>query len=426
MQKRTRFIILLICLVLFFTITPVLIFYSLGYRIDFNNFKITATGGIYIRAEQSGTEIIIDSKINKKTGFFSNSVFIQNLLPDKHNVLVKKDGYFYYIKNINVIEKQATKIENITLFKNNIEFINTNLNWPIKNTPNSSITLIDVKWNQNNSKAIINTNKGYFLLELNNSNSIIKQVDFLKDSKALEFNLQNPDELFFSKNNKIQKINILSALTIKNTNPEILIDKVISFQINNNHIIWLGQDGNLNQSDLSGKNNQILTANPILLNKNNSYKIFSNSFGIFLLENNNLLILNKEKEFFEIFAESIKELQTSPDNKNIFYITSTNEILLNHSNYEYDQSIPEKTQKILLNKFYENISQAYWLNNNYLIFKADNKIKISEIDNRNNININDLPINLNNNNYQIYFNQQDKKLYILNENNLIITEKILP
>jgi len=426
MQKRTRFIILLICLVLFFTITPVLIFYSLGYKIDFNNFKITATGGIYIRAEQSGTEIIIDSKINKKTGFFSNSVFIQNLLPDKHNVLVKKDGYFYYIKNINVIEKQATKIENITLFKNNIEFINTNLNWPIKNTPNSPITLIDVKWNQNNSKAIINTNKGYFLLELNNSNSIIKQVDFLKDSKALEFNLQNPDELFFSKNNKIQKINILSALTIKNTNPEILIDKVISFQINNNHIIWLGQDGNLNQSDLSGKNNQILTANPILLNKNNSYKIFSNSFGIFLLENNNLLILNKEKEFFEIFAESIKELQTSPDNKNIFYITSTNEILLNHSNYEYDQSIPEKTQKILLNKFYENISQAYWLNNNYLIFKADNKIKISEIDNRNNININDLPINLNNNNYQIYFNQQDKKLYILNENNLIITEKILP
>lgn len=426
MQKRTRFIILLICLVLFFTITPVLIFYSLGYKIDFNNFKITATGGIYIRAEQSGTEIIIDSKINKKTGFFSNSVFIQNLLPDKHNVLVKKDGYFYYIKDINVIEKQATKIENITLFKNNIEFINTNLNWPIKNTPNSPITLIDVKWNQNNSKAIINTNKGYFLLELNNSNSIIKQVDFLKDSKALEFNLQNPDELFFSKNNKIQKINILSALTIKNTNPEILIDKVISFQINNNHIIWLGQDGNLNQSDLSGKNNQILTANPILLNKNNSYKIFSNSFGIFLLENNNLLILNKEKEFFEIFAESIKELQTSPDNKNIFYITSTNEILLNHSNYEYDQSIPEKTQKILLNKFYENISQAYWLNNNYLIFKADNKIKISEIDNRNNININDLPINLNNNNYQIYFNQQDKKLYILNENNLIITEKILP
>ena len=93
MSKQIRFIILLICAVLFFIITPYILLYSLGYRVDFENRKIVTTGGIYVRVLPQGADVIIDSKISNKTGLFSNSVFVQDLLPKQHMVLIKKDGY---------------------------------------------------------------------------------------------------------------------------------------------------------------------------------------------------------------------------------------------------------------------------------------------------------------------------------------------
>ena len=119
MTKRKRFIIVLACILLFLIITPYIIFYSLGYRVDLKNMKIFATGGIYIRVFPSGADITVDSKIKNSTGIFSNSVFVQNLSPDQHNVLIQKDGYYDYQKNLNVEEKEVTKLENVTLFKKN-------------------------------------------------------------------------------------------------------------------------------------------------------------------------------------------------------------------------------------------------------------------------------------------------------------------
>jgi hypothetical protein len=152
-----------------------------------------------------------------------------------------------------------------------------------------------------------------------------------------------------------------------------------------------------------------------------------------ILENNKLLLLNSQTKIFEEFLNNINEFKTSPDNQNIFFITNDNEVLLNHSNYTYNESQTQIPQSILLNKFYEKISDCFWLNNNYLILKADNKIKISEIDNRQNINIIDLPNKFLSEgklypieNPQIYFNSQNKQLYILTNKSLASSDRLLP
>jgi hypothetical protein len=387
MTKNTRLLILIACFVLFFTITPWLILYSLGYRIDFKNQCIVATGGIYVRAEQTGTEVIIDSKIDQKSSFFSNSVFVQNLTPQIHNVLVKKEGYFEYQKNIPVREKEVTKIENITLFKNNITFQEAD-------------------------------------------QSLIKTMFTQKDS----------NQQFFLKSGNLYYSNLPQNYGIV-AQSNLIIKKVLSYTTNNN-IIWLGQDGNLSQSDIAGKNTEILTTKPLIVNKASSYKIFVNNFGTFVLENKNLLLLNKNTQILEQFASNINDLKLSLDGQNIFYATN-NEIYLNHSNYEYGQNQFQLDEKILLNKFYENISDIFWLNNNYLIMRANpstpfdsaqgkdsgQAIKISEIDNRGNINLIDLPLSTNitlSSSSQIYFNPQDKKLYILSEGILMSSDRLLP
>ncbi len=61
MTKKNRLIILLILAFLFFAITPYMLLYSMGYRIDVAQMKIRATGGIYVKALPLESDIIIGS-----------------------------------------------------------------------------------------------------------------------------------------------------------------------------------------------------------------------------------------------------------------------------------------------------------------------------------------------------------------------------
>lgn len=122
MSKQVRFIILVVCVALFFIITPCIIGYSLGYRIDFEQKKIVATGGIYLRVWPNPAEVYIDSKPTMKTSVITNSAFTQDLLPKNHVVLIQKNGYFDYQKTLPVKEKEVTKLEHVLLIKKDIKF----------------------------------------------------------------------------------------------------------------------------------------------------------------------------------------------------------------------------------------------------------------------------------------------------------------
>src|SRR3989344_5033332 len=122
MSKQIRFIILIVSVVMFFSITPIIIGYSLGYRINFEQKKIVATGGIYLRVWPSPADVYIDSKLIDKTNLITSSAFTQNLLPKNHLVSIKKDGYFDYQKTLLIKEREVTKLEHILLVKKDIDF----------------------------------------------------------------------------------------------------------------------------------------------------------------------------------------------------------------------------------------------------------------------------------------------------------------
>lgn len=467
MTKKNRLIILMTCVIIFLIITPYIILYSLGYRIDFNNYNIITTGGIYVRAEPQGVNITVDSEASKKTGFFSNSAFVQNLLPKDHTVLVKKTGYFDYRKNITVEEKEVTKLENINLFKNNIAFknisenavyfsfskdgqniflatkekesknnaiaileapnfqINSQIQWPAVNG-----TIKKANWSEDSSKIIIETEYKYFLFEPFSQSIKITLLPFLKNASDINFNPQNSNDIFFIKNKNLQIYNteIYKNFTLEKIEIPIILKNVYTYQILDNKITWLSFDGKIYQSNLNTQSpriqENILAVTPTMFNENKKYSLIVNSKDIFLKENKTLYYFDKNKKIFEEILKIANEINLSPDNQNIFY-TSNNEIWIGHSNYDYQKTQYVSGKKILLNRFFETISDCFWLNNDYLLFKADDKIKISEIDNRGNINIIDLPIE-NSLDDKIFFNLQDKKLYILTGNNLRSSEKLLP
>lgn len=380
MTKRTRLTILLICVACFFVVAPILVLYSMGYRFDFEKSEIKETGGIYVRTYPPADQIIVDSKIKKQPGLFSNSVFVQSLLPNYHTVLVEKADYYDYYKTIPVQEGQVTKIENILLIKKNIQF--------------TAAT----------------------------------------DATKSPFNIQ---EKFVIKNNNLYYSNTAenSTLTaVQKTTP--VIKKIVSFALQTNNIIWLGADGFLYKSDTADLTTDPakITLTAIKINTAGSYKILTYNNDIFVIANGSLLFLDGKTSTLDSFYAPINDAKISPDGKNIIYYDNNSIYISPTSNDPLVKNVLYKSQ--------DRISNCLWLNDSYIIFtsgpasssQGGNKITISEIDYRGNINSVTLPqtitlspdekISLKN--PQIFFNQQEGKLYILTGNTLLISEKIIP
>jgi len=123
--------ILFFGLCLFFLITaPSVIFYSKGYRFDFQNMKIVQTGGFFLKISPPGVTLNIDQELHKKTNFFFDSAFINGLIPKDYQITIQKTDYHIWSKALEIKEKQVTEAKNIVLFPKNPKFnlIDKNIN----------------------------------------------------------------------------------------------------------------------------------------------------------------------------------------------------------------------------------------------------------------------------------------------------------
>lgn len=114
MSLRHRRFLLIIFIFLFLIIGAGVIYYTQGYRIDFSNFSITKTGAVSVEANVTGFTISIGKETYQdKSGLFKNSTLISNVIPGKYRILIKKDGYFDYEKNVDVLPSQVVRLLNV-------------------------------------------------------------------------------------------------------------------------------------------------------------------------------------------------------------------------------------------------------------------------------------------------------------------------
>jgi len=107
MPLKKRRIYFYILLAVFFIIIPLITLYTSGYRIQ--GLKIVETGGIYIYSPESGSEIYIDGRKKKVTGIFQKDWFVQNIKPGSYEVLISKDGFWPWLKEVEVKERHVTE-----------------------------------------------------------------------------------------------------------------------------------------------------------------------------------------------------------------------------------------------------------------------------------------------------------------------------
>ena len=437
MTKRTRTILFLICFALFVLTAPTIIFYSQGYRIDLNpppgGKTITQTGGLFLKIEPKQVEIYLDGKLEKKTDFFFGSALIENLLPRKYKIEIKKEGYEPWEKNLEVKEKEVIEVKNIILIPEN---------------PNFSILTEGVKefWFSPDEKKIIlseKTEAGWALklydLERNVKSHLIDDKDVYSkgcDLLSLEFS-KDSKEIYLNIGMKEQEKNFVLGL---DKVPPVLTERKIAptpediatSQVFNGENYYLDNSGHLFKNPRVAKGEdegevfvdygEKITEKPFPIKAETEYKLNILPENIFLRENKTLYLFSPNSKSFEKFFENASPLTISPDNKKLVLI-SDYEIWILFLKEITSQPQRKAGEQLFLVRLSEKIGDCFWLNSDYLIFNAANKIKIAEIDDRDKINIVDVaefesP--------EIFWNQFDKKLYILSGENLSQSEKLLP
>lgn len=105
--------------IFFFLISPVIILYSAGWRIDLKTLSVQKTGGIFLKTKMKDVVLSIDGKSHKAKSRFLSGLFINNLLPRSYRLEVSKDGYHSWVKNLEVKPSLVTETKNIVLVPKN-------------------------------------------------------------------------------------------------------------------------------------------------------------------------------------------------------------------------------------------------------------------------------------------------------------------
>ena len=391
MTLKTRRILFFIFLAVFIPSSAGIIFYSQGWRFNFETFAIQKTGAIYIETQPKDVLIKIDQKFfTDKSGIIQKGTLITNLLPKNYQIEIQKDGYFLYHKNITVKPSLVTEAVEIVLipmdFKNELK-ISKNL---------KGEKFID--FSADASKIIIKNSKNniYYLYNLNNQSSLnisnlfenmtgknIKKIAFhpLELNKLIiESNI--PDALYIIDVNRLK-----SEIILKNSKESSLI----AWSAENSNIYYIEQN-----IGLKIKNYQLIDFNLIAKTKskianlpsdNDSYTaVKSSANGRFLAVLNtlgNIYLFDSRKGIFKQIAHDAKFFAFSPDEKKIAFLDNDGKLNI-YFLEEWTRNIFKKYVETIgfnsENK--ELIKSFYWYEDSAHLFVQQKSVDFMEIDER--------------------------------------------
>jgi len=448
MSKKTRTILFLICLFLFFLAAPLVILYSQGYRFDLNpsngGIKFTQTGGLFIKTEPKRAEIYINNELVKRTDFFFGSALIENLLPKRYKVEVKKERYLTWEKNLQIEEEKVTEVKNIILFPKNINF--TILTEGVENfwfSPDKEKVILLQEDEENWTLKLYDLEKNiksHLISEadIDQNGANLLNLEFSEDAKEiyLDIEITEVPPRSARKDQKKTFTLKLDELPPQLTEKEIIpsAENIITSKKHNQDVYYLDNSGYFFKNELMINEAPF----PVKPEVEYTFEIFSD-FIFLVADNQNLYLFSPESKSFESFFDrmvvetsphltprlasrgSANYLKISPDSKKLAFFSNSEVWIL----FLEDEGTKKTGEKLFLVRLSEKIGDVFWLNSDYLIFNSGNNLKIVEIDERDRIQTWDIAPAVNfGAEVEVYFNGSNKKLYILSERDLFVSEKL--
>lgn len=271
-SRPVRLAMLIVFIAVFFVISPLIIMYTAGYRYDWQNGLLKETGAISIDVEPRNAVVYLNGiRLEDRM-----PIRLNNIAPAKYSLKITAPGYFDWIKEIEVKNKQTNYTKEISLIKKNKPeiLINKKIDnyglsydgrfiiysakqnshteiWLWDNTTGQEIFLdrlnsaepISMIWAENNNHVLVaDSALPYDNLIVINAENPLKHVNLVKNNlgiKKFQWRDSSDPQLYYSTK---ENIFIYSPLTDKSQ----IITK-------NNYLDWHMEDGQLwtMQSDTS-------------------------------------------------------------------------------------------------------------------------------------------------------------------------------
>ena len=440
MNITTRKYLFLFFILAFVTITPLVSLYAAGYKFSFSGKILQKTGMLIIDSAPVGASIIIDSEpqqkfINKvrskilsetkEINILKTPAKIKGLIPGNYKVRLEKDGYWPWEKELKITSGNSTFAEDIVIFKNNLpqpldigtisktkqspnkKYIayltknkyhifnsdNEEIFYYKKNDTNLALETSNITWLDNNH-IIFDT----ILFSLTSWNKPKDLSNSLTNSNLGNVTMNNND-LFYIQNN-----NCLIKLNTKDEGIETILKfgKIFDYLIKDNLIYSIEEIGK-NIYLVVYDDKKIIRK--ISLNYDTNY-IFTNT------DHNLVNIYNKKfktlhlvdpLDYFSPLKETINNVSTA------FWVDEDKLIYYN----DFEIWIYEKNnfKKTILTRISNKINNVLWHpSNNYIIYSTKESLFTIELDDREKHNTNHLIklnnidfLNINNNGDTLYF-----------------------
>ena len=447
MTPRKRKIYFWTAVVAFALGTPFLILYSSGWRVNFQNFTLIKTGGIFINTFPKGVKIYINDKLKKETsaGIFSQGALISGLKQGEYAAMVKKNGYKEWVKKLTVNANLVTEARNIFLVPDEIkkETVAENMNdfafsdsqtrlayatkdaIYISRFPFEKFEQIALEKNEQPGK-IFFMGDDHLLVETLLNNKLKK---YLYDAGAGEMIPLKEDieeeylKIRYLPDEKIR----LAALSNQNTlynidissqnEPNIIAKDVSNFEIFGAMMIYATNEPTIvYEKNLTTGETEQLIKTPLMSDLGLGSKILRSRDGNRALidDKRALYIYNHETRTFDRLADTATGVSFSPDGKKLMY-QNANEIYVYYLKDIKIQPYKNRGDKELITRFSKPIVNIEWFayDNEHILFTVNETLKLTELDGRDQRNTYDIvevkkPS-------RITYNATDDYIYFLDE-----------
>ena len=403
MGKRERAILFIITAILFVATATALIVYSQGYRLDWEHKKITKTGGFFIKAPPRAL-ITINEKTVKKVNLLGSGVFIPNFLPREYTVRVYKPGFWEWEKTLFIEPGRTTEARSILLVQKvpRQDLLSDGVEdfLPAPDQRNIAIKKSGGLWmlDTENKKEVLLTaqlfrliswspDSQYLLLEEPSGRNILFHV-----KNGIVIPLPGTAENFQWLTNESSKILFLSPASrdltlydLQNQEGVVLFKNVAAYTPKEAGVLFIDAATRmLYEGNLAGTIQKQLTLTPLEENDIHTVEIFPYGDFVFLRDGaNRLLRFEKSSASLDEVGSNVQHIVFSSLGKSVLF-TTPNEIWVLYLKDILIQPFRYRDQKDLIVRLSEKIEDAAWYtkDNEHIIFRVRNNVRITELDGR--------------------------------------------
>ncbi|MFH0840906.1 MAG: PEGA domain-containing protein [bacterium] len=411
MTKKTRSVLFIFFIILFLTISPLMVVYAFGFKFNLDQMRFQKTSMFIIDTEPTGAKIYIDGKpeINALKFYSPTDRYartptkIKNIIPGEHNIRIELDGYWEWEKNLIVNPGETVYIEDVRLFEKNLPLILSAQTKgslkAIKLAPNKEniaminneqLTIFDLakekeiisikipakaeelSWSIDSKKIIINT----AVFDIG-SEKFINLAELTEgDPHNLKWN-GNSNIVFYQNNSGIHSFNLNNEKSTR-----LNTAKIDDYLIKGNELFYLStnsQNTILSIYNLAGQKDvgqiELVKADYTFINPDNKWiNLYNqNNQKLYLLE----VMYPWDNKYNQKKIENIKTSTWAGDT--LFY----------NNDFEIKTWDSRDNSTTLLTRVSDRILNLIWHpSNNYIIYHTDKSINTLELDKRETHNIN--------------------------------------